>query len=89
MPKLVFSSRFVDDMKKVTSKKLEARILADLKNLELFADYGNNNLPTSIKNMFGENVRVVAVTPFDLIYRYYPDTDETHVEALVYQRGCA
>lgn len=85
MPRLEFSERFVDDLSLVTSRKLEARILADLDNIEAFGEFGSTSIPESIKEKFGAEVRKVAVTPFDLIYSYYPEQGLARVEALIHQ----
>lgn len=87
MPKLEFSERFADDLALVESRKLKARILADLDNIETFGEFGSAAIPESIKEKFGPEVRKVAVNPFDLIYSYYPEQDLVRVEALVHQRA--
>lgn len=87
MPKLEYSERFVNDLALIESPKLEARILADLDNIELFGEFGSSNIPKSIKEQFGTGVRKLAVNPFDLIYTYYPEKDLVRVEALVHQKA--
>lgn len=84
MPRLEFSERFAEDLSRIETAKLEARILATLDNLELFGEFGSALLPDSIKSEFGEGVRKVAVNPFDLIYTFYPELDLVRVEALVH-----
>ena len=85
MPKLVFSERFADDFARVTSARVEASILTALDNIEAFADFGSRNIPNSILEEFGDGVRKVVVSPFDLVYTIVGD--EVHVEALVHQRA--
>ncbi|MGN0261884.1 MAG: sirohydrochlorin cobaltochelatase [Eggerthellaceae bacterium] len=87
MPRLEYSERFVKDLALIKSSKLEARILANLDNIELFGEFGSSNIPQSIREHFGVGVRKVAVNPFDLVYTYYPDRDLVRVEALVHQRA--
>ena len=87
MPKLEYSERFVNDLALIESPKLEARILADLDNIELFGEFGSSNIPKSIKEQFGTGVRKLAVNPFDLIYTYSPEKDLVRVEALVHQKA--
>lgn len=87
MPRLEFSARFADDLSLVESGRLEARILADLDNIEAFGEFGSAAIPESIKEKFGPEVRKVAVNPFDLIYSYYSEQDLVRVEALIHQRA--
>ena len=87
MPRLEFSERFVEDMALVESPKLEARILADLDNIEMFGEFGSSNVPDSIKGEFGDGVRKVAANPFDLVYTFYPERNLVRVEALVHQKA--
>ena len=87
MPKIEFSEKFVSDFAVITSTKLEQRILSNLDNIEMFAEYGSPNLPASIKEKFGGDIRKIAVNPFDLIYTYYADSDLCRIEALIHQKS--
>lgn len=87
VPRLEFSERFAEDLARIESPKLEAGILADLDNIEVFGEFGSSNVPRSIRQEFGSGVRKVAVNPFDLIYTLYPDTGLARIEALVHQRS--
>ncbi len=87
MPRLEFSERFADDLARVTSKKLEARIFASLDHIEMFGEFGSRSIPDSIQQEFGEGVRKVALNPFDLVYTYYPKRELVRVEALVHQKA--
>lgn len=87
MPRLEYSERFAEDLARVTSGKVEARIYAALDNVEAFGGFGSKVVPDSIREDFGEDVRKVVVNPFDLIYTHYPDDDLVRVEALVHQRA--
>jgi len=87
MPRLEYSERFAEDLARVTSAKVEARVYAALDNVEAFGEFGSRVVPDSIRRDFGEGVRKVVVGPFDLVYTYYPDEGLARVEALVYQRA--
>ena len=87
MPRLEYSERFAEDVARVTSAKVEARIYAVLDSIEAFGDFGSKVVPDSIREGFGEGVRKVVVSPFDLIYTYYPSDDLARIEALVHQRA--
>jgi len=82
MPRLEYSERFAEDLARVTSPKVEA-----LDNIEAFEEFGSKLVPHSIRNEFGMGVRKVVVSPFDLIYTYYPEEDLVRIEALVHQRA--
>jgi hypothetical protein len=87
MPRLEYSERFAEDLARVTSAKVEARIYAALDNIEAFGDFGSKVVPDSIREDFGGGVRKVVVSPFDLVYTYYPSDDLVRIEALVHQRA--
>lgn len=87
MPELVYSERFADDLAAITSARLEARILADLDNIERFGEFGSKVVPQSIRAAFGDGVRKVAVNPFDLVYTFDAENDRAYIEALVPQRA--
>ncbi|WP_165253629.1 sirohydrochlorin cobaltochelatase [Adlercreutzia sp. ZJ304] len=87
MPRLEFSERFANDLAMVTSPKVESRILEDLDNIEMFAEFGSANIPMSIREEFGDGVRKVANNPFDLVYTFYPELDLIRIEALIPQRA--
>ena len=86
MPGLEFSDRFADDLSRVTSRKVEANIYAVLDNVEAFGECGSRLILDSIRYAFGEGVRKVVVSPFDLIYTYYPEKDLDAIEALIGRR---
>ena len=87
MPRLEYSERFAEDVARVTSAKVEARIYAALDNIEAFGDFGSKVVPDSIREDFGEGVRKVVASPFDLVYTYYPSDDLARIEALVHRRA--
>lgn len=86
MPLLKYSERFKRDLASVTSPKVDARIDKALDNIEAFIDFGNPNVPQSIKGEFGSGVRYVAVNPFDLVYTANREEDTAYIEALIPQR---
>lgn len=87
MPRLEYSERFVNDLSRIESKRLESEILGVLDAVEAFGEFGSTRIPNSVKLAFGGGVRKVAVNPFDLIYTLYPERDLARVEALVHQRA--
>lgn len=87
MPRLEFSQHFVDGLAEVISERVESQILACLDSLERFGGMGSPNVPASIQERFGDVVRYIAITPFDLVYSFYPEQDLVRVEALTPQRS--
>lgn len=86
MARLEYSERFADDLARVSSPRVEERILGLLDSLDPLPELGSRNLPPSVRERFGEGVRKVAANPFDLVYTYYPEDDLVRVEDLVHQR---
>lgn len=87
MPKLMFSQRFARDLAEITSPKLERRIFDMLDYIEAYGGFGSSNVPASVKRCYGEEVRKVAINPFDLIYTLDSEADVAHIEALIHQRS--
>ena len=58
-----------------------------LEYAERFGEFGTLLVPPSIKREFGDNVRKVAVNPFDLVYTLYSEQDLARIEALIHQRA--
>lgn len=86
MPKLEYSERFAEDLAMVTSARVEERIFRVLDDIEVFGGLGSRDVPRSIRERFGGDVRKVTVNSFDLVYTFYPQIDLVRVEALVHQR---
>ena len=87
MPELEYSERFAEDLAMVTSARVEERIFRVLDDIEVFGGLGSRDVPRSISERFGGDVRKVTVNPFDLVYTFYPQKDLVRVEALVHQRA--
>lgn len=86
MPELEYSERFAEDLAAVTSARVEERIFRALDGIEMFGGLGSRDVPKSINERFGGDVRKVTVNSFDLVYTFYPQIDLVRVEALVHQR---
>lgn len=86
MPELEYSERFAEDLAAVTSARVEERIFRALDGIEMFGGLGSRDVPKSISERFGGDVRKVTVNSFDLVYTFYPQKDPVRVEALVHQR---
>ena len=86
MPELEYSERFAEDLAAVTSARVEERFFRALDGIEMFGGLGSRDVPKSINERFGGDVRKVTVNSFDLVYTFYPQIDLVRVEALVHQR---
>lgn len=84
---MVFAERFLEDASHVWSERLRLSLTNVLLSIEAFPEIGSKNLPLSIKEEFGGDVRKVAVSPFDLIYEFKKDENAVFVYALVPMRS--
>ncbi len=86
MTSLDFSEGFVDDLLKVERESKREEILAAIELLEHTPEIGSKLLPESITVRFGADVRKLIVSPFDVIYQYFPNDDTVFVHGLLHQR---
>lgn len=86
MPKMIYSDRFIDDASLIWSDRVMSELFTILKNIEAFPEIGSSNVPGSVKDEFGQNVRKVVVGPFDLVYEFAEESDTVYIHALVHQR---
>lgn len=86
MPRIELTRRFAEDVAEIQSARIESTIYSVLESLQLFGGLGSPLVPDSIKAEFGDEIRKVAINPFDLVYSFYPDDDLVRVEALVHQK---
>lgn len=77
--------RFARDIAEITSPKLEQRIFDMLDCIEAYGEFGSTNIPVSVKLSYGEEIRKVAINPFDLIYTLDSEMDVIQIEALIHQ----
>ncbi len=47
---------------------------------------GSANLPDSIRELFGEDVRKLSVAPFLVLYKVLPESEDVLVLGMVMQR---
>lgn len=87
MPELVYAGRFVADMAGVRSARVRDGIFDMDGLLKDFPELGSSNLPRSIKEEFGNDVRRLAKDPFVVVYEYRPGKDEVHVLGLIHGRA--
>ena len=87
MAKLVYTDAFIEDMTSVelTGKRDEVFDKVDL--LSDFPDLGSANVPMSIRLRFGNSVRKLVVSPFDVVYEHDQASDSVNILGLVHQRA--
>lgn len=86
MPNVKYSEQFMHGLAQVTSARVLSLIDDMLNNIEAFPDFGNANVPPSITEEFGEGVRKVAASPFDIFYTVNTEKNELVIEALISQK---
>lgn len=86
MTTLWISGGFKGDLTQIRTDALLEAVFDTLEMLEAIPTLGSTNVPTSIKEKHGSNVRKLVVGPFDVIYEYDKSDDHIKVAGLVYQR---
>ncbi len=87
MAELVYTASFLEDMLSVELESKEGEVFS---LCDLLADnpgLGSANLPLSIKQRYGEQVRKLIVSPFDIVYEYDAASDTVYLLGLVHQRA--
>lgn len=87
MSEVRIASRFRDDLSIVESNRVLVNILDTIDVLQVIPSLGSTVVPKSITAQFGENVRKIPVSPFDIITVYYPEKDRVEVLGLIHQRA--
>ena len=86
MADLVFTEGFINDMTKVELSTKRVEIMRTIDLLSSFPDMGSRNLPASIRERFGANIRKLVVRPFLVIYEYNQETDAVYIYGLDHHR---
>ena len=83
MHSVIFAERFVNDLASVCSTKVLDRILHNVELLQTVPEMGSANLPDSIRELFGEDVRKLSVAPFLVLYKVLPESEDVLVLGMV------
>lgn len=86
MAKLRFTDRFIDDATVINSARLHEHLVKVLSMLEAFPESGSSDVPDSIRDEFGADIRDCALNPFDLVYEYDRERDIVLLYGLIHQR---
>ena len=89
MAKLIYSDAFIEDMLAVELESKRDELLARADLLSDFPDLGSRNIPNSIRIRYGDSVRKLVVSPFDIVYEHDVDADAVFVLGLVRHQRAA
>lgn len=78
---------FEADLDMVLSEKVLRDILKTVAMLETIPTMGSADVPESIQQTFGDGVRKIPVSPFDIVTRCDMNGDVVDVLGLVHQRA--
>ena len=87
MSELLYSERFIADMVGVRSARVRNGIFDMVDLLKELPDLGSSNLPPSIKEEFGNDVRRLVKDPFLVVYEYNQAQDEVRVLGVIHGRS--
>lgn len=77
---------FADGLKGITSLKVEHDLRKTVEALGQFPELGSGNVPNSIKQLYGNNIRKINVGPFLLVYHYSKEEDAISLYGLIHNR---
>lgn len=87
MTSIILSDRFINDLSMVESDRVYQYIKDDVTRLEHIPHLGNSrDVPQSIKEAYGSDIRVIPVSPFLIVYEYDKQCDLCDVKGLIPQR---
>lgn len=87
MAELIFAESFIKDMTQVVLESRRNEIARTISLLEYAPEIGSGIIPASIRETYGDSVRKLVITPFDVVYEYDKSCDEVHVLGLLHQRA--
>ena len=87
MARLIYSDAFIEDMLTVELENKREEILTKVDLLSNFPDLGSRNIPDSIRARYGDSVRKLVTSPFDVVYEHDASSDTVHVLGLIHQRA--
>lgn len=86
MTELILTRNFTDDLRTIYSNALLDKIEKALSRIQTIPDISSSNVPESIKQKWGDTVRILPVNPFDIIYTFHAKENLVIVHALIHQR---
>lgn len=76
--KLCFAPSYPAAVREKRSERVRAHIRSAIANLQTFPDMGTSDARDSLKERFGEDIRVLVVEGYLVVYRHADD----HVDVL-------
>lgn len=83
MARMVYSEEFLDSVACIWSGAVKQHLARALQAIEAFPEIGSVDVPPSVRERYGEEVRKFVIAPFDLIYEYDREADTVLVYGLV------
>ena len=69
MTEVLYAASFFDEMSQVETKRVRDNILENTELLAVIPEMGSTNLPRSISEKYGPDVRKLVVPPFLVLYK--------------------
>ena len=73
MAEVLYADSFFDEMAQVETKRVRDNILDATELLAVIPEMGSTNLPKSISEKYGPDVRKLVVPPFLVLYKLLDD----------------
>ena len=83
MPEIIYTESFAKDFAIIELEGKRNEVIECIERLAVLPIIGSRNLPKSIEEKYGSNVRKLVVKPFDAIYEYNEKDNEIRVYGLV------
>ena len=86
MAEVLYAASFFDEMAQVETQRVRDNILDATELLAVIPEMGSTNLPRSIIEKYGSDVRKLVVPPFLVLYKLL-DGDRVLVLGVMYGRA--
>ena len=87
MPEIRYAEQFIEDASSIQLASKRGEVRRRIEQLAGFPEIGSANLPVSIVERFGGNVRKLVVNPFIVVYEIDQENDAVNVLGLIHQRA--
>ena len=86
MAEVLYADSFFDEMAQVETKRVRDNIMDATDLLAVIPEMGSTNLPASIVEKYGDDVRKLVVSPFLVLYKLLDD-DRVRVLGVMHNRA--
>lgn len=87
MAKLVITENFITLAAQIEYSNKRSEVEKRIRQLADMPGLGSSNLPSSVTDKYGSDVRKLVVFPFDIIYKHNAAEDVVYVLDLIHQRA--